>query len=86
MYYCYSYVSKKLFEHLSNYGIPSHASCVATSVYCMWLRFREKGIIEKIKLEQPALEKMGYRAIVNRENGMTPIKYLWNLWVSRNFG
>ena len=34
----------------------------------------EKVSIEKIKIEQPAHEKMGYRAVVNRENGTTPLK------------
>ena len=33
---------------------------------------REVGLIEKNKVEQLALEQMGYRAIRNRENGMTP--------------
>jgi hypothetical protein len=44
---------------------------------------REKGIIEKIKIEQPALEKMGYRAVVNRENGMTPKKDVKNICYTR---
>ena len=33
---------------------------------------REVGLIEKNKVEQLALKQLGYRAIRNRENGMTP--------------
>ena len=35
---------------------------------------RELGLVEKNIVELLALEQLGYRAIRNRENGMTPFK------------
>ena len=34
---------------------------------------RELGLIEKNKVELLALEQLGYRAVKNRANGMTPL-------------